>query len=78
MSVISKLQAQLDEAYATIAEQQVLLDVWRKRVDHADIEMCQARISRDGYREKLMLLNSRLKGMGIVVQTGSAKTQEVT
>lgn len=55
-------------AYAAELEQRV--DIWRKRVDHADIEAAQARVSRDGSRAKLMSLLALIKSNGIELEYG--------
>jgi uncharacterized protein (UPF0210 family) len=71
----SSVLKELNEALAHIQEMQGILDIWRKRVDHADIEATQARLSRDGYKEKMTMLLTRMKEQGISIVIASAHTE---
>ena len=53
------------DANAAMLEQR--LESMRKRVEHCDIEVAQARVSRDGYKLKLMNLMVAMREQGIEI-----------
>ena len=73
----SSILKELNEALATIQEMQGIVDIWRKRVAHADIEATQARLSRDGCKEKLTMLMTRMKEQGITIVVAGAVKPDV-
>lgn len=50
------------------AELEARIEIWKTRLDHADIEVAQARVSRDSYKKKLLLLLGAIKANGIVLE----------
>lgn len=53
-------------AYAAELEQRVV--ILNKRLEHADIETAQARVSRDSYKSKILTLMGALKDHGITLE----------
>lgn len=53
-------------AYAAELEQRLV--ILSKRLEHSDIEMAQARVSRDSYKSKLMTLMGAMKAQGITLE----------
>lgn len=57
-------------AYAAELEQRLV--ILSKRVEHADIETAQARVSRDSYKQKLLTLMGAMKAQGITLEVEDA------
>lgn len=53
-------------AYSAELEQRLV--ILSKRLNHADIETAQARVSRDSYRAKLTSLIDAMKAQGITLE----------
>lgn len=59
---------QLAVANAYAAELEQRLVILSKRLEHADIEMAQARVSRDSYKSKVLTLMGAMEAQGITLE----------